>query len=383
MSNSIDRFYGLPDINFVEKDIETILADAIATYEQAYFEATGERKTLAQGDPIRIWIYTQALKLYGAYQLIDYTGKQNLLKYSSGDILENIGARVGVTRLDAKAAVVTQRFTLSAIQGSAVAIPQGTRTSPGNNIYFATKEYAEIPAGQLSVDVVSECTETGENGNGFITGQINVLVDPIAFVASTSNTDTSQGGADKESDESLRERIFLKPDSFSVAGPEDAYIYFTREANQSITDAVAYSPSPGVVDIRFILENGEIPEPAIISEVDSYLSAETRRPLTDNVIVAAPELVSYDITLTYYIKTSDANRAASIQTAVAAAIDAYKLWQKTKIGRDVNPDELLARIKAAGAKRAVIVAPVFNALTRTQIASEGTVTVTYGGLEDE
>lgn len=380
---SIERFRNLPDVEFVNRDIETILAKMIADYEQAYFDANGERKVLAKGDPVRIWIYSQALKYYAALQLIDYTGKQNLLKYASGPRLENIGARVGVTRLQADFAIATQRFVLSATRPSATPIPKGTRVSPGANVFFATKAYAEIPAGQTYVDIIVECTETGAFANGYLPGQINVLVDPLPYIASVENIDTSQSGADIESDDSLRERIFLRPDSFSTAGPKGAYIYHVLAYSQSIIDVEAYSPSEGVVDVRFLLAGGTVPDQAMIDEVLAHLSDDKKRPLTDHVLVDAPEQVNYNIELTYYIKSADVSQAPSIQAKVIAAINDYQLWQKSKIGRDINPDELITRIRQAGGKRTVVTAPEFTALTNIQVANDVTLTVTYGGLEDE
>ena len=379
---SIEAFRNLPDINFVNKDVETLLSEMVSEYEEAYFNATGERKTLADGDPIRIWIYAQALRLYGAYQLIDYSAKQNLLKYSSGNILDHLGARVGVIRLPASAAVATQKFTLSSVRPNPVAIPLGTRVSAGN-VFFATLEYAEIPAGELSIETEVRCLDPGTIGNGFAPGEINTLVDPIPFVESTENIDTSQGGADVEDDNSLRERIFLRPESFSTAGPRQAYIYFVKEFSSNIADVNVVSPSPGVVDIRFILQNGELPDSAIINGVLDYLSADIRRPLTDNVTANAPDVVNYDIDLTYYIKSSDSSFTSNIQAAVNQAVAEYVLWQKTKIGRDINPSELICRILSAGAKRVEIVEPEFIPLTDIQVAHAVNVTVNYGGLEDE
>ena len=64
---SIEQFRNLPDISFVNKDVETLLNEMVSEYEGAFFNATGQRKNLAPGDPVRIWIYSQALRIYGAY----------------------------------------------------------------------------------------------------------------------------------------------------------------------------------------------------------------------------------------------------------------------------------------------------------------------------
>ncbi len=375
----------LPDIDFVTTDVETLLASMIAEYEQAYYQQTGESKTLQPGDPVRIWIYSQALRILQAYQLIDYSAKQNLLKYSAGDYLDNLGARYGSkgTRLPAAKAVATIRYTLSTVQAETVTIPAGNRSSPGDNIFFTTLVVAQITAGQTYVDVAAESMEAGAAGNGYTAGQINILVDPIPYVASVANTDTSQGGSDVEEDAEYRERLFLLPESFSVAGPSGAYKYFCTQYSSAIQDVKVTSPNPGEVQVFFILTGGELPDSTLIAEVLSYLSDKTRRPLTDQVTVQAPTTVSYDINLTYYIRQADSAYVTTIQAAVNAAVTDFVAWQKSKIGRDINPSELISRIIQAGAKRVAITSPVYTDILDTQLAVADTVTVTYGGLENE
>ena len=86
------------------------------------------------------------------------------------------------------------------------------------------------------------CTENGVDGNELLPGQVNVLVDLIPYVESVSNTTKTSGGADLESDESLAERIFLAPSGYSVAGPDDAYKYWTKTYSQTIGDVKVTSP---------------------------------------------------------------------------------------------------------------------------------------------
>lgn len=65
------------------------------------------------------------------------------------------------------------------------------------------------------------------------------------------------------------------------------------------------------------------------------------------------------------------------------AVNAYVLWQRSDIGKDINPSELEHRIRAAGAKRAVIRSPAFTVVSTTERRSPGTVNLVYGGLEDD
>jgi len=368
----------LPDVEFANKDIEDILSDTISSYEKAYFEQNGTVKKLYPGDPIRIFLYSQALREFQLRQIIDFSAKQNLLKYAKGDYLDNIGATV--ERLKASKSRVTIKFNMSSPQPTAQIIPIGTRVTPGNNIFFETTENVEIPAGEIEVTSIMECTIEGKSGNGFLPGQINVLVDPVPWVKSVSNIDKSQGGSDIEDDESYRERIWLAPESYSTAGPDGAYKFFAKQYNSSIVDVEVSSPSPGVVDIRVLLENGEIPTQTLLDSLKDYLSDGTKRPLTDYVVVNAPDIVNYDIDIVYYILDEDSAMTSTIQTSVNQAIENYKNWQKSKIGRDINPSKLTADIISSGAHRVEITSPVYTEIQATDIAIDLNVNIVYGGL---
>ena len=316
-------------------------------------------------------------------QYIDRAGKQDLIKYSYGEFLDNLGAGRGVTRKQPAPAETTLRFTLSEKRPAAVGIPEGTKVTDGNLNYFATVGYEEIPAGETYVDVRALCTENGVDGNELLPGQVNVLVDLIPYVESVSNTTKTSGGADLESDESLAERIFLAPSGYSVAGPDDAYKYWTKTYSQTIGDVKVTSPNPVEVEIRFIMTDGELPTKTVIDGVAAYLQDENIRPLTDKVTVLAPETVKFNIAFTYYVNLSDQSKAGTIQAEVAQAVADYIEWQTRTIGRDINPSELMKRIVAAGAKRAEITSPVFTTVPDTSVARIGTQTVTYGGVEND
>ena len=68
---------------------------------------------------------------------------------------------------------------------------------------------------------------------------------------------------------------------------------------------------------------------------------------------------------------------------ISTAVQDFITWQTTEIGRDLNPSELIRRVREAGAKRVELEAPEFARITETQVAQLGTKAVTYGGLEDD
>ena len=144
------------------------------------------------------------------------------------------------------------------------------------------------------------CTTSGAQATGLVPGQVTQLVDPIPYVVSVSNVTTSVEGADIEDDERLRERIRLAPETYTVAGSTGAYEARVLAVSADIEAVSVTSPEPGVVDVRFVLAGGELPDEAMISMVREALSDETVRPLTDRVDVAAPETVDYAVAGRWY-----------------------------------------------------------------------------------
>ena len=373
-----------PEISFIDNStIDEVLTAMINDFLDKYEEETGERISLAKANPYRLIMYACAVQIYQAMQYADYAGKMSFLTYANGEYLDNLAALRGISRKTATPAKTTLQFSIESAISSAVAIPAGTRVTNGNDVYFATDEYAEIPAGQTSVSVAATCTEAGTVGTGFAVGEFSTLVNTIAYVANATNTVETYGGAEAESDEDLKERIYEAPGGYSTTGPNDAYIFHTKNASADIGDVYVTSESPGEVDVYFIMNDGTIPSASVIAEVESYLNDRTIRPLTDNVSVKMPMTSIYNIDLTYYIGTSDTSAVSTIQDDVAAAVSAYNLWQTEKIGRDINPSYLIKKIMEAGAKRVVVNSPTFTVLNESTVAKTGTVTVNYGGVEHD
>ena len=374
-----------PEVSFIDNmSIEDMSEFYIEEMQKKYRELTGRDLVLHESDPIRLMAYTNCLLLYQIAQYADRAGKMALLKYSYGDYLENIGALKGITRNLGAAAKARLRFTLSSKRPGTTIIKEGIRVTASDGVYFKTLDLLEIPAGQLYGEVNAECREIGIKGNGYEIGAIKTLVDPVAYVEKVENITVSEGGADLESDENLAERIFLAPASWSTAGPDDAYKYWVRTFNPSISDVMVGSDIPGEVDIFFILQDGLLPDETMVQELEQYLKNEEVRPLTDKVVVRAPEIQEYRVDLTYYINKSDRARAATINEQVQTAIQEYMAWQRARIGRDINPDQLRKMLLLAGVKRLEIREPQFSAIAQEGIALPAEeVTVLYGGLEDD
>lgn len=369
----------LPDITFADADVDP---DEVDLEIVTTVEALLQRK-LARADPLRLFLRGIELLIIQQRIIINEKAKQNLLAFATGNILDHHGAMVVTDRLLAAAATVTLKFSLGAAREMATIIPAGTRATAGDGVMFATNSEVIIETGETSATGAATCTEVGALGNNYAPGELILLVDPVPFVASVTNTTTSEGGSDTESDDAYRERIHEAPEQFTTAGPTGAYEYFVKSVSPLIIDVKVDSPEPGVVAVYPLLAGGELPGTEILNKVLAALSDETVRPLTDNVVVEAPEAVSYNIELSYWIDRSNEGEAANIQQAAEEAVNDFITWQCSKLGRDINPTELYARLRMAGVKRVEITEPIFTTIANNQVAAISSITANFEGLEDD
>lgn len=378
MAETIPR-WGLPEVNFLETDAETIRSQIITGFEQA----SGD--TLAAGDPRRLFLLSIADVIIQQRTAINLAAQQNLLSYAQGGYLDALGQLLAVERMAESKAVTTIEFTLSQALGSVYTIPAGTQVTNGV-VTFETDEDLLIPIGQTKGEVSASCTVAGPVGNDYLAGQICTIVTPMTFVSGAQNTTITTGGADAESDSDFADRIRLAPNSFSVAGPEKAYVYHAKSVSPAIIDVKVDSPTPGEVDVYVLLTDGTLPTEDTLEQIEEHLSDENIRPLTDYVVVKAPTASNYEIELHYWINQEDSSKAAQIQADVEAAVEQYRLWQQTKIGRDITPGKLLQLVFAAGASRvddSKLKPAAWKKLEAMQVAQCTKVNVVYEGYKDE
>ena len=375
----------LPEINLVTADKEVVENEIFALYTTI----TGRK--LAPADPIRLFLLAITNIVILLLNRINDTGKQNLLAYARGANLDHIGIALGVERLQATGAVTTMKLTASMARPEGIAIPKGTRFTSGDGAFFALTEPYYLSANETSILIKAVCTEASVKGNGYPIGSITTLVDPIPYIASVTNTTISEGGADVETDDAFRERIREAPESFSCAGAEGAYEFFTKKASALISSVKVVSPKPGDVVVYPGLVSGEIAKAEILTLVETALTDKKVRPLTDNVSVKAPIAKNYSINLQYYIDSDNAYYADTIKARVDEAVTDYTKWQSGKVGRDIIPSELIRRIMEAGAKRVTVNSPIFTVVKdgrkedgyQVELAQCTGKTITYGGVEHE
>lgn len=339
-------------------------------------------RTLTEASPETLIFETVSYVMALREEKYNDVAKQNYLRYARDERLDLRGEIYGKRgeRLKEQPAKATFRFYISTVQATDIVISRGSRIQY-NELYFETDEEYKIVKGNLYTEGIATCNTVGEIGNGIPVGQLKSMVDLYPYYSKVENITVTNGGADIETDLNYRERIREIPESFTTAGSTGAYEFWTKTASQSIVDVRVTSPKPCEVDI-YVWSDIGLATRELKDRILSVVNNEEVRPLTDKVTIKDPTVVSYPLNFTYFIGEENEAIVNIIKDRVVAETNKYVEWQKLKIGRDINTDELIKRLKIAGVKRVVINTPSFQRLDSNEIAVCNSINIDYQGVEE-
>lgn len=335
---------------FVERDPAVIMAESKAKLE----ELLGRELQPAQVEQLilNFVVFRETLLV----NRFNAGMRQMLYQFSTAPILDYIAGLVAVERLPAASAGCTVRFTLVAGHGS-VLIPRNPR--------IEQRRRGDIPNGRRRRDrahhydhrisCFGRCCWQGGERVCHRDDQQNT--GPAGVRVTVENIDVTGGGSDVESDEQLRERIKLAPSQYSSAGSRSSYKFYAKSANAMITDVSVSSPVPGTVLIVPLTEVDETPA-QVITDVYDVCSAENVRPLTDTVIVSAPEREDYAITVDVVLY--DGADAATERESISSALEEYATAKREKLGLDIIRSHIAQTCRLANVYDVTVVAPAAN-----------------------
>ncbi|MES2905074.1 MAG: baseplate J/gp47 family protein [Pseudomonadota bacterium] len=186
-----------------------------------------------------------------------------------------------------------------------------------------------------------------------------------------------------ESDDALRARVLLAPDSFTVAGPASAYVFHALSASGDVLDASAVSPTPGHVVVAVLARpteeepSGEA-SPELIAIVDAALSADTVRPLTDLVTVQSAAVTAFSVTAQLHVFAGP-DRNLILATAIAS-LQAW-LDENRRLGRDVPRSALIAALHVGGVQRVDLTEPLLDLVfDATEAGWAEEIAITIAGI---
>ena len=378
---SYNELMRLNDVNFTDTDAKKIEQQIIDDYQRI------AKTVLYPGDPVRLFLTTLAYRIAHERNIYNIAAQQTLLRYATGDNLDHIGAMLATYRRNESFAGCVVEFSINQPLEFDVVVPGGTRVTSDGTAIFETLAEIKILAGELSASVNVQCLLAGKLFNNIEIGQIDKFIDPIAYITSIKNITKTEGGADVEHDDAYRERIALAPENFSVAGPKLAYRYHALSAHQNIIDVSVERTSPGIVRVSVLLTDGTIPavDSTEIASVKKILNDDEIRPLTDTVDVEPAVAVNQNYSITWYLSDTNLSQQSIVAKNIERAVAEYEFWQSTKLGRDINPDELIHKCKSAGAKRIEISGIQYLVLKNNEVCvfEKNPHRINFGGTESE
>lgn len=190
-----------------------------------------------------------------------------------------------------------------------------------------------------------------------------------------------------ESDDDLRKRTQLSIDGFSVAGPEGAYRFHALSASGQVADAWPTSPSPGVVVVSVLGRDGDgTASEALLATVRAAVSAESVRPLTDDVHVQSAAIKCYQIRATLYCYQGPDSTV--VVDAARSAAQRYADNQR-RIGRSITRSGIYAALHQPGVQRVLLHDPEALAGGQEEITIDKAsaayceaIEIQYGGVDE-
>ncbi len=333
---TIEQLRAMPVPSFADRDPAAIKAKLIAKFE----EISGRKLYPSQTESFIIDLMAYALVNVG--EAIQSGLLQNLAIFAEGDHLDRIGANVNTFRLAAQYARAEVMFSLGAPRSEAVVIPEGTRIGAGSSLVFRLDQELVIAAGQSDATVTATAIETGTAFNDLQIGQIDDLLDPVAYIDAVSNTQVTAGGSGDESDERFRERILDAFEIVTRGGSKFAYQVLTKAVHPDIVDVEVVRPEPGHIHIYPLMVSGVAPV-AIMDAILAYLDPETMRPMGDFVTIQEAVSQSFDLDMTIrvapgYVAAVEAEKGPLLRGQ-------FDLWGQ-KMGAQIAPSALIEKARS-------------------------------------
>lgn len=249
---------------------QAILEELLAAYEAL----SGARPDDASDAGIRLRVL--AGQLFGLHARIGWLERQVFPDTAVGEQLDKLAALWGLARKAASYAEGQLCFSRpEAEELPELELPAGVLcAAPGTQgRQFSTLERAVMPAGQTSVCVRARALEPGASSN-VAAGTVTLPVNPPQGVTAVTNPQPFDGGADIESDERLRGRLWDALGRMPNGANAETY----REKALSYETVLEASVLPrargaGTVDV-VILTAAETPDAALLTRMQADFSRE-------------------------------------------------------------------------------------------------------------
>ncbi|MGL5624960.1 baseplate J/gp47 family protein [Cetobacterium sp.] len=359
-------------LKLIEGDAQQIYKDAIETHEAI----TGER--LSPADE-KAHIYSTIAMLlgdilYGANDI----AIQNYLPYAKGDRLDLKAIIYGerAKRNEASYAKVIMECNISQVVERVVYIQKGTRFLHGENIFYSLEE-GIIKPGETKTNVLAQAEKAGDIGE-ILAGEITQIIDRYDYYESCVNPQNISKGGNREEDEQYRKRMEEIPESFTSAGSEGSYKFWTKKVSSLVNQVVVKTPRPNEIDIYvYGFDEGiTIEEKEAIRE---FLTNLDRLPLNDLVTMKDPEIINIDLNIDYYLYEGEIRSVETIKETLTQKLNEH--FTTMQIGDNLNTQDIIAIMKNEKINKCQIISPGEIEITQVSLIRCNSITLNYRGVE--
>lgn len=153
-----------------------------------------------------------------------------------------------------------------------------------------------------------------------------------------------------ESDEDLRRRVHLQPESMS-AGSIGAYQFWGLSAHGHVKDISVETPEDGHVNIWVQSHIDAIAPQTLLDLVDVTLDPDTRRPFTDQVHVKAATVEEWQLNATLVLFPGP--DSAVVKAAAETDVNLY-IEKISSLGYDVTRSGLFRSLHQGGVQNVIL-----------------------------
>lgn len=304
---------------------------------------------------------------HGLYGYIEWLSKQIIYDTAEDEMLDRWCSQWGIDKTPAAQATGTVTFV---VQAGAV-IPAGQLLQALDGVQYETTADATISVPSATAPVTAVLASAAGNRGA---GQSFTLVSPVPGVQPIVVAGLLSGGADVETQDSLRAKLLTRIQNPPQGGAKYDYERWALEV-PGVTRAWVYPQElgGGAVTVRFVRDNDGagsaiIPDAPEVATVLAYM--EERKPVTSDLTVLAPTAVPLNFTITDLLPST-----LAVQAAVEAEL-ADLLRREAAPGGTLLLSHIRAAISAAAGETDYTLTTPTADVTNTigNMSTMGTVT---------
>ncbi|MFZ5373939.1 MAG: baseplate J/gp47 family protein [Campylobacterota bacterium] len=295
--------------------------------------------------------------------------RQSFWQTATGEHLDFHAAEFFIKRDKGAKPTATVRFTLNTTFPSAYVFEAGLVLVNTDGSTAELLADVTISAGMTEADGIVELQIYTAGSDATV---VSTMV-PKAYLSSTTQLTPYANGSNPMEDEALRALIALANEQFTTAGSIQSYKYWALQSDARIDDVHVYRITPGEVEV--VVHSLVGVDAAMLSRVESSVSAEIHRPLNDTVNVRAATIINYTVAAVISV-SPDVDAATTLAEAKSRLEERLSA---IGIGKSVTIGMIIAALSVDGVEDVSVSSPAATVgCGEDEVAIPTTVEVSVG-----